>query len=133
MLCHLSTGCVGGGGRPGEVSAQLPTRAAPATVPALGTHAALSSDHSSLTFTRQECPLCLLHSEALGPGDTVLPLHPKAHRAGLEGAVGGKGPTKPCVPPTSANNHQSVPLCQTSPITSMCSGKLRDCSTQSTW
>lgn len=93
----------------GQVSAQLPTGAAPATVPALETHTALSSDHSSLTFIQQECPLCLLHSEALGPGDTVLSFHPKAHRASLKGAGGGKGPTKPCVPPTSANSHPVCP------------------------
>lgn len=101
MLCHLSTGCVW------VCSAQLLTGAAWATVPVLGTHKALSSDHSSFTLVPQECPLCFsgpTPSERAptasnwAPGDTILSLYPRARGAGLEGAMGEKGSNKAMCP-----------------------------------
>lgn len=101
MLCHLSTGCVW------ECSAQLLTGAARATLPALGTHTAPGSDHSSLTLVPQECPLCFSGStpserapttSSWAPGDTVLSLYPRACGAGLEGAMGEKGSNKATCP-----------------------------------
>lgn len=56
MLCHLSTGCVVCSAPWPAV--RLPIGATQATVSALGTHADLSSDHSSLSVTHQERPLC---------------------------------------------------------------------------
>lgn len=79
MLCHLSAGCGGKGEDRGGVCLAA-HRCCPCHCPSPGDPRSPELRPQLTAFTRQECPLCLLHSEVPGPGDTVLSLQPKAHR-----------------------------------------------------
>ena len=88
--------------------AQLPTGAAqPPSLPwqPRAQTAAHSLPHSrnALLLLRTSSLREGSHSNSWAPGDTVLSLRPRARGAGLEGAVGGRGPTKPHVPRTVTN------------------------------